>query len=83
MYAPRPEIAHRHERLRTKLMLNIERPTLHVWSLEVRVDASDARNTKTDAGITGERIVECNRIEDYLLLKRGIRRDQAGLVEAE
>lgn len=41
-------------------MLNIERPTLHIGSLKILIDAGDGRNAQADGWISGERIVEGN-----------------------
>src|SRR5437764_10614668 len=83
MRALRAEVASRHERLRAKLVLNIEGPALHVRCLIIRVYASDGWNRQADNWISGERIVEGSRINDCLCLKRRIGTDQPRLVETE
>src|SRR5438552_569662 len=83
MNAPGAEVASRDECLRADLMLDIKRPTLHIGSLKIRINAGDVLNRQVDCGSSGKRIVECSGVNHYLLLEWRVSCDQIRLSKTE
>src|SRR6267142_179341 len=83
MRAPRAKVSGGKEGLRTKLMLNIERPALHIRCLEILGDAANILDREVNGGRTSRRIIECSGVNGYLLLERRVPRYQVGFGKTE
>src|SRR5712691_9222815 len=77
------KVAGRHESLGAELVLKIERPVLDVRRLEIWIDAGNILERVADGRRTCQGIIKCRGVNNYLLLKRGISRNQIRFIETE
>src|SRR6266446_7653975 len=77
------KVAGRHESLGAELVLKIERPVLDVRRLEIWIDAGNILERVADGRRSRQGIIKCRGVNNYLLLKRRISRNQIRFIETE